>query len=415
MPVFRNFNSLQFINNCNNVRGWIMKMSFTTLISSIGILTFTVGLAGCDSIPVYDPSKIPWQQQPRSGVPVGTIPESNPVDPTNSRGSTGSTGSSRTTSSTPNRYEPNRTGEGDYIRYPALRRFIAEMNKKHKFSLAFLNKTFKPIRRSDEVLGKVRAPAEGKAWRAYRPIFLTEDRIRGGVDFWNRHRSALNAATKKFGVPAEYIVAIIGVETAYGRNVGKYNVLRSLTTLAFDFPKRGDFYRSELEQFLLLTRTEKINPYTLTGSYAGAMGMSQFISSSYRHYAIDFDRDGKKDLWRPADAIGSVANYFSKHGWKRGGDVAVPTILSGASFDQMADVTAKKPRYSLDQLSRAGVRPSGQWRFWSDKVSLIKLVGTRDVEYWIGGKNFYVITRYNHSPKYAMAVHQLAQEILRRH
>lgn len=388
-----------------------MKMGFTTLISSMAILTFTLGLAGCDTVPVYDPSKIPWQQQPRTGVPAGTIPESNPRDSVKTT-TTSNNGSNRGT--TPVRYEPNRSGEGDYVRYPALKRFIAEMHKKHKFSLAFLNKTFKPIRRSEEVLGKVRAPAEGKAWRAYRPIFLTEDRIRGGVAFWNRHRSALAAATKKYGVPAEYIVAIIGVETAYGRNVGKYNVLQSLTTLAFDFPKRSTFYRSELEQFLLLTRTEKINPYTLTGSYAGAMGMSQFISSSYRHYAIDFDRDGKKDLWRPADAIGSVANYFSKHGWKRGGDVAVPTAISGNAFDHMADVTAKKPRYSLDQLSRAGVRPSGQWRFWSDKVSLIKLVGTRDTEYWIGGKNFYVITRYNHSPKYAMAVHQLAQEIHKR-
>lgn len=390
-----------------------MKMGFTTLISSMAILTFTVGLAGCDTVPVYDPSKIPWQQQPSTGVPAGTIPESNPVDVQNTS-SNRDTVSTSPSSPAPVRYEPNRSVEGDYIRYPAVQRFITEMNQKHKFSLAFLNKTFKPIRRNEEVLGKVRAPAEGKAWRAYRPIFLTEDRIRGGVEFWNRHRSVLATATQKYGVPAEYIVAIIGVETAYGRNVGKYNVLQSLTTLAFDFPKRSKFYRSELEQFLLLTRSEKINPYRLTGSYAGAMGMSQFISSSYRHYAIDFDRDGKKDLWRPADAIGSVANYFSKHGWKRGGDVAVPTTISGSSFDHMADTTAKKPRYSLDQLSRAGVRPAGQWRFWSDKVNLIKLVGTRETEYWIGGKNFYVITRYNHSPKYAMAVHQLAQEIRKR-
>ena len=390
-----------------------MKMSFTTLISSIGILAFTVGLAGCDTIPVYDPSKIPWQQQPQ-GVPAGTIPESNPTNPSVSTGGSRGSNSGGSTGTTTGRYQPN-PSEGDYIRYPAMRRFITEMNRKHKFSLDFLHKTFRSVRRSDEVLGKVRAPAEGKAWRAYRPIFLTEDRIRGGVAFWNRHRSILAAATQKYGVPAEYIVAIIGVETAYGRNVGKFNVLQSLTTLAFDFPKRSDFYRSELEQYLLLTRSEKINPYSLKGSYAGAMGMSQFISSSYRHYAVDFDRDGKTDLWRPADAIGSVANYFSKHGWKRGGDVAVPTIISGSSFDKMADVTAKKPRYSLDQLSRAGVRPAGTWRFWSDKVSLIKLVGTRDTEYWIGGKNFYVITRYNHSPKYAMAVHQLAQEIRKRH
>jgi membrane-bound lytic murein transglycosylase B len=390
-----------------------MTIGLTTFISSIAILIFTISLAGCETVPVYDPSKVQWPtSQNNSNVPRGTIPEANPYNPvprntTTNHGSTPiyNTGNSNT----------NNGRTGDYMGYPALRKFIEKMNQEHKFSIAFLEKTFKPIQRSDAVLGKVRAPAEGKAWRAYRPIFLTEDRIRGGVDFWNRHRTALNAATQKYGVPAEYIVAIIGVETAYGRNVGKYNVLQSLTTLAFDFPKRSDFYRSELEHFLLLTRAEKINPHSLKGSYAGAMGMSQFISSSYRSYAIDFDRDGKTDLWRPGDAIGSVANYFSKHGWKRGGDVAVPTTTSGNNFDQMGDVTAKKPRYSMNQLSRAGVRPAGPWRFWSDKVSLIKLVGTRETEYWIGGKNFYVITRYNHSPKYAMAVHQLAQEIRKRH
>ncbi len=391
-----------------------MTIGLTTFISSIAILIFTISLAGCETVPVYDPSKVQWPtSQSNPNVPRGTIPEANPYNPA-PRNTTTNRDSSAPTYNTGNS-NTNNGRTGDYMGYPALRKFIAKMNQEHKFSTAFLEKIFRPIQRSDAVLGKVRAPAEGKAWRAYRPIFLTEDRIRGGVDFWNRHNTALTAATQKFGVPAEYIVAIIGVETAYGRNVGKYNVLQSLTTLAFDFPKRGDFYRSELEHFLLLTRTEKINPHSLTGSYAGAMGMSQFISSSYRSYAIDFDRDGKKDLWRPGDAIGSVANYFSKHGWKRGGDVAVPTTISGNNFDQMGDVTAKKPRYSMNQLSRAGVRPAGPWRFWSDKVSLIKLVGTRETEYWIGGKNFYVITRYNHSPKYAMAVHQLAQEIRKRH
>jgi membrane-bound lytic murein transglycosylase B len=393
-----------------------VKIGFARLISSISIVSFTVGLAGCDTIPVYDPNKVQWPEvrwpKKQPTPPTGSVPEANPTSP--AAPSTSNNGGYTNSTTPPPRYQPPR-GQGDYMAYPAMQRFISEMSRKHKFSNTYLKTLFTPVKRSDAVLGKVRAPAEGKAWRAYRPIFLTEDRIRGGVNFWNRHRAALAAATKKYGVPAEYIVAIIGVETAYGRNVGKYNVLQSLTTLAFDFPKRSDFYRRELEQYLLLTRSEKIRPHSLTGSYAGAMGMSQFISSSYRSYAVDFDRDGKKDLWRPGDAIGSVANYFSKHGWKRGGDVAVPASISGQSFDHMADVTAKKPRYSLNQLSRAGVRPTGRWRFWSDKVSLIKLVGTRETEYWIGGKNFYVITRYNHSPKYAMAVHQLAQEIRKRH
>ena len=386
-----------------------MGTKFTILVSSIGVITLVAGLAGCDYVPVYDPSKLPnkfpWQQRSQQTPPPNssTIPEanSNAVD----------YGSGRSNQTT-NHYD-QRGVRGDYVNYPSVRRFIGDMSRKHKFSTAFLEQTFSSVRRNGEVLKKAGAPAEGKAWRAYRPIFLTEDRIRGGVDFWNRHRSALEAASRKYGVPPEYITAIIGVETAYGRNMGKYNVLQSLTTLSFDFPKRGDFYRRELEQFLLLTREQKIKPNSLKGSYAGAMGMSQFISSSYRSYAVDFNHDRKKDLWRPDDAIGSVANYFAKHGWERGGDVAVPARVSGNAYYSMADTTAKKPRYSLAQLSRAGVQPSG--RFWSKKASLIKLVGTRETEYWIGGENFYVITRYNHSPKYAMAVHQLAQEIRRRH
>lgn len=389
-----------------------MRKNLTMLISGVGIFTLISGLAGCDVIPVYDPNKVnwpdrmPWQQKAPTSTSSsgGTIPEAKTAPPVYGGGS----------SSSNNQYDQRGRGvRGDYASYPAVRRFIADMSRKHKFSTAFLEQTLSPVRRNSEVLKKAGAPAEGKAWRAYRPIFLTEDRIRGGVDFWNRHRSALDAASRKYGVPPEYITAIIGVETAYGRNMGKYNVLQSLTTLAFDFPKRSDFYRRELEQFLLLTREQRIQPNSLKGSYAGAMGMSQFISSSYRHYAVDFNNDKKTDLWRPDDAIGSVANYFSKHGWKRGGDVAIPARVSGSSYHNMADTTAKKPRYSMSQLDRAGVRPTG--RFWAKKASLIKLVGTRETEYWIGGENFYVITRYNHSPKYAMAVHQLAQEIRRRH
>lgn len=376
-----------------------MKISFIKLVSSIGIITLVTGLAGCDRIPVYDPSKVQWPDklpwQNRSQNTPTTIPESNTPYPNSDA-----------------QYE-QRGVRGDYVSYPEMRRFIGDMSRKHKFSPAFLEQTFSQVKRNNEILDKVGAPAEAKAWRAYRPIFLTEDRIRGGVDFWNRHRAALDAASRRYGVPPEYIIAIIGVETAYGRNVGKYNVLQSLTTLAFDYPKRGDFYRKELEEYLLLTREQRINPSALKGSYAGAMGMSQFISSSYRHYAVDFNRDGKKDLWRPEDAIGSVANYFAKHGWKAGGNVAIPARVSGSAYTRMADTTATKPRYTLSQLANAGAKPVG--RFWSDKVSLIKLVGTRETEYWIGGYNFYVITRYNHSPKYAMAVHQLATEIRRRH
>lgn len=367
-----------------------LKSQKKLLLSTVlgGLL---LGLVGCDTIPVIDPNKIPrtlpWQQT--------TSPAPNPQT---------------TTPVTP---VPNqRTTKGPYLSYPEVRTFIGEMNRKHRFSTAYLESTLATVQRSEEVLGKVRAPAEAKPWRSYRPIFLTEDRIRGGIDFWNKNRDALDSAARKYGVDPAYIVAIIGVETAYGRNVGKYNVLQSLTTLAFDYPARKDFYRKELEQFLLLSREERLQPHTLKGSYAGAMGMAQFISSSYRNYAVDFNNDRHRDLWRSADAIGSVANYLAKHGWKRGGDVAVPADVSGSRYYNMADTTAKKPRYTLSQLRRAGVTPKG--RFWSNRVSLIKLEGTRSTEYWVGGDNFYTITRYNHSPKYAMAVHQLAQSIKQR-
>ncbi|HHC74235.1 MAG TPA: lytic murein transglycosylase B [Thiothrix sp.] len=377
------------------------------------ILTGMVfSLVGCDTIPVLDTSKLPstppWQQ-PLPPTPRATPTSSPAPAPTTIPAPVQPTIISQPVPAPTAPAPAMPQTRGPYLNYPEMRQFIAEMSRKHGFNRNTLEKIFSTVPRGNEVLAKVKAPAEAKPWRSYRPIFLTEDRIRGGVDFWRKNRASLDNAARQFGVDPAYIVAIIGVETAYGRNVGKYNVLQSLTTLAFDYPARQDFYRKELEQFLLLTREENINPHRLVGSYAGAMGISQFISSSYRHYAVDFNNDRRRDLWRAADAIGSVANYFKKHKWKRGGDVAVPAQVSGYRFESMADTKAKAPRYTLDQLRNAGVRPLG--RFWSAKVSLIKLVGTRDTEYWIGGENFYTITRYNHSPTYARAVHQLAQAI----
>jgi membrane-bound lytic murein transglycosylase B len=300
---------------------------------------------------------------------------------------------------------------GDYANYPAMRQFIGKMNNKHGFDIAFLEQTFSGVRRDKEALTKAGAPTEGQGWRAYRPIFLTEERISGGVDFWNRNAALLDNATRQYGVDTEYLVAIIGVETQYGKNTGKHNVLQALTSLGFDFPRRADFYQKELEQFLLLSREEKVQPQAFGGSYAGAMGLGQFISSSYRSYAIDGNGDGKRDLWNPADAIPSVANYFAKNGWKRGTGVAAPAYISGGGYASIAETSAKKPSRSLSELAANGVRPQGAIN--SAKVSLIKLDGATD-EYWVAGENFYAITRYNPSVKYAMAVHQLAQEIRKR-
>ena len=302
--------------------------------------------------------------------------------------------------------------QGDYMGYPAMKQLIERLVRKG-FNRQYLYQNLSKIKRDENILAKVRSPAEAKPWKAYRPIFLTQDRINTGVNFWKRHESTLHSAAKQYGVPPQLIVAIIGVETFYGRNTGKYNVLRSLTTLAMDFPKRAKFYTSELEHYFELIKEEKLNqPNVLKGSYAGAMGLGQFISSSYRHFGIDYNQDGHRDLWHPDDAIGSVANYFSRHGWMPEADIAVPARIKGQFYDKIANTQATKPVYSLQQLLQYGAQPIG--RINSERVDLLKLQGVRGDEYWITGDNFYVITRYNHSPKYAMVVFQLAQEILRR-
>ena len=301
---------------------------------------------------------------------------------------------------------------GDYMAYPAMHQLIGRMINKG-FSQNYLNQIFSKIKRDENILALVNSPAEGKPWHKYRPIFLTEDRIRSGVGFWKRHEREIKKASKQYGVDPEYIVAIIGIETFYGRNTGKHNVLRSLTTLAMDFPQRAKFYRSELENYLQFIREERINhPAALKGSYAGAMGLGQFISSSYRNYAVDFDGDGHKDLWAPADAIGSVAHYFSRHGWRPEGDVSVPARILGNLYVNIVNTKAIKPVHSIPELEQHGVKLQGKLN--SSHVSLLQLEGVNGYEYWVTGDNFYVITRYNHSPKYAMAVFQLASEIKRR-
>ncbi len=302
--------------------------------------------------------------------------------------------------------------KNNYLYYPAMQKFINRMIDKG-FDRQTLIKTFSNVQRDENVLAKVQSPAEAKPWQQYRPIFVTEKRAAAGVIFWNRHQRVLQAASQQFGVPPEIIVAIIGVETFYGRHTGKHNVLRSLTTLAMDFPKREKFYTNELDHFLHFIREERIpNPFSLKGSYAGAMGLGQFISSSYRNFGIDFNGDKHRDLWHPEDAIGSVANYFAKHGWKTRGDVTVPARIVGQFYGKIVNTKANKPTHSLPQLAQYGVQAQGQIN--STRVALLELEGSQGKEYWITGDNFYVITRYNHSPKYAMAVYQLANEIKRK-
>lgn len=295
---------------------------------------------------------------------------------------------------------------------PEVQAFIGEMVRKHGFDPRELNAVFARAKAQPDIIAAITRPAEAKPWHAYRKIFLVPKRIQGGVEFWNAHQATLTRAEQVYGVPAEIIVAILGVETLYGGNTGKHKVLEALSTLAFDYPRRADFFRRELEQYLLLSREEGIDPLALQGSYAGAMGLAQFMPSSYRAYAVDFTGDGRRDLWNnPQDAIGSIANYLSVHSWKRGNIIAMPATVQGSQYQSLLSENLK-PKLNVQTLRRQGVIP--QFPLNNQKQAiLLELEGEGGPQYWLGFDNFYVITRYNHSPLYAMAVYQLGQEIRR--
>jgi membrane-bound lytic murein transglycosylase B len=289
--------------------------------------------------------------------------------------------------------------------------FVAQMVQKHGFDKAQLEQILSKAEVKQSILKAIAKPAEKRlTWAQYRKIFLIPKRIEGGVKFWRENQVTLDKAFKQFGVPPEIITAIIGVETLYGKHTGGYRVLDALTTLGFHYPPRSKFFSSELSHFLLLTRDEKIDPAEPTGSYAGAMGKPQFIPSSYRNYAIDFDQDGKRDIWNNnVDVIGSVASYFSRHGWRNNQPVTVQA--GGVTKKHQALIDAgMKPSLSIEQLRKAGIHINEDIK--PDMLSsLVELQTDKGYEYWAGLHNFYVITRYNHSNMYAMAVYQLSQEI----
>jgi membrane-bound lytic murein transglycosylase B len=303
----------------------------------------------------------------------------------------------------------------NYEQRADVKHFIDEMVNEHGFDRSYLENQFAGAKRLDNVLESIAKPAEKRlSWKQYRPIFVTSKRADKGKTFMQEHRETLNRAEKEFGVPVEIIAAIIGVETYYGRLTGKYTVFDSLTTLGFDYPPRSAFFKSELKQFLLLSKEEDISVDEMTGSYAGAMGMPQFISSSYRRYAVDFDGDGKRDLWNSVpDVIGSVANYFSEHGWQKGESVTHTVRVNDTSIVNKKN--ALKPYATVKQLKEQGVTLNS--KVWAKNlednqlVTLLKFKGKNGDEYWLGLKNFYVITRYNHSELYAMAVFQLSEKL----
>lgn len=261
-----------------------------------------------------------------------------------------------------------------------------------------------------EILDTISRPWEAKPWHRYRPLFVTPSRIQDGVSFWQRHADVLARAEQTYSVPAALIVAIIGIETFYGRQMGRHSVLDSLYTLGFHYPERSDFFAKEFAQLVLLAREEQWPLTTLKGSYAGAMGMGQFMPSSYRHYAVDFDGDGRRDLFRnPVDAIGSVANYFAEHQWRWGESAVEPALIGLAPVS-----TLLRPEPELKQqwaeLAAAGIEVATPLAPQTP-VKLLALEQADGPEYWVARHNFYVITRYNRSPLYAMAVHQLSQAI----
>jgi len=264
------------------------------------------------------------------------------------------------------------------------------------------------------ILDAMEKPAEkAKLWFEYRPIFLNERRIREGTDFWLAHREQLDQASLRSGVAPEYLAAILGVETYYGRLTGSYRVIDSLTTLAFDYPARSKFFREELEQFLLLTRDMRLDPLTVKGSYAGAMGAPQFMPSNYRRYAIDADADGHIDLWSNwADVCASVGNYLKQHGWNAGEPVL---IEASVATDKPESLDGRKLDLSesVGSLMTKGV--SFDSPLPDDAPALLVAADESDGTHWrVGFNNFYVITRYNHSPLYAMAVYELAGAIKQR-
>ncbi len=290
-------------------------------------------------------------------------------------------------------------------------RFVQHMVASQGFDEADLRKLLGKAHKRQDIIDRMSKPAERTLnWESYRKIFLTEKRTRQGVNFWKRNIKALQKAEKEYGVPPQYVVAIIGVETFYGRITGKDKVLDALYTLAFHYPKRSKFFTAELEKFLILTQEEQLDPTLPKGSYAGAMGLGQFMPSSYLAYAVDFDGDGKRDIWNnETDAIGSVANYFARHGWKR--DLPVTAALASVPDNSQEYLKAGlKPSFSLGEFRKAGMKVAEELPD-SLKTALIKLELDDTVEYWAGLENFYVITRYNHSEMYAMAVHQLGERI----
>jgi membrane-bound lytic murein transglycosylase B len=311
---------------------------------------------------------------------------------------------------------------GDFANSSQAHRFIDKMVSRHGFNRRYLNGVLSNAKATTwmrKMAAKDERPRTRKkkkrsstpSWTRYRSHFITSRLIYAGVAFYRKNRRALERAERQFGVPKEYIMGILGVETIFGGNVCKNRAIDALTTMAFKNKRRGRYFASELESYLLMTRSARLNPLIPKASYAGALGLSQFMPSNIKKYGVDFDGDGGVNLWKADDAIASIARYFKGHGWRTGEMVAVPALNRGTRYRSLK--TGFKYTYSASRLSRKGISAKYQHNM-RGSLRFIKLNARGGDELWIGGKNFYVITRYNHSTHYAMAVHQLAQAIKQR-
>jgi len=298
-----------------------------------------------------------------------------------------------------------------FVHRKEVQTFINQMVKDHGFNRENLVDVMDHVQLQPQIIESMERPYEKKSWDVYKQIFLTSQRVQAGIEFWQNNQEALQKAEKQYGVPANMIVAIIGVETLYGKNQGNYRVIDALSTLAFNYPKRSAFFSRELAEFLLLCREHHVAPTQYLGSYAGAMGKPQFMPSSYRNYAADFKGNSKKDLMNDDDAvIASVANYFHKHGWVEDQGIAQPAKIIGTGFKRI-NTTYKSAAYTPKQLAAAGIQPLTAAFNQPAKAGLIELSTDNGAEYWMTYPNFYVITRYNTSPQYALAVFLLAQQL----
>lgn len=290
--------------------------------------------------------------------------------------------------------------------HPTLRLLMDEVASKHGFTHQELGDWLSQAEIREDIIEAVYRPKEGLPWHQYRKLFVNNDRAHLGLKFWKANAEAVFRASSEYGVPPEIIVSIIGVETFYGRQGGAYRVLDALVTLTLHYPERRDFFRNQLIEFLLLARELELSPLKIKGSYAGAMGIPQFIPSSYRLYAVDFDGDHKRDLTDIDDAVGSVANFLKQHGWKRGEPIVGEVKLEGSMYAWLENNGAE-PRISIQHLSRYGILPM-QRIDAHQLAALLVFEGETAPVHHLGYNNFYVITRYNRSKNYAMAVVELS-------